>query len=202
MNESLDDVSLRDFEPPLSPDSLRQSMEPSEPATTEAGDDSEVEEGGKHLLDSEIGSVGGYSPPAWRRLGNGDRSSGFWKGPADALGALPVPFRTAFRETSPYDDDIDRYGEDDMVLERAIRTRLPPGSQSPERTRHNSPEKVDDITLRVNNQRSPSVECQTPDERPYEEKNCECADGFSCAAFVLMLLRHPLRCSRRSPATH
>ncbi|EFX04519.1 hypothetical protein CMQ_1447 [Grosmannia clavigera kw1407] len=32
-------------------------------------------------------SVGGYSPPAWRRLGNGDRSSGFWRNCDNILGS-------------------------------------------------------------------------------------------------------------------
>ena len=65
------DASLEDFEPPPSP-------LPSEAATTDL---SEVE-------DSEIGSAGGYSPPAWRRLGNGDRSHELWMERQGALMAL------------------------------------------------------------------------------------------------------------------
>jgi hypothetical protein len=88
-------------------------------------------------------SVGGYSPPAWRRLGNGDRSSGFWRrtddilGGAGAGGAGPSGHG---RELSPelFDDDIEGdidMGDldNDVVLERAIRTRLPTGSLSPEK---------------------------------------------------------------------
>lgn len=160
------DVSLRDFEPPPSPESLRHSMGPSEPATTEVDEDEDPEEGPP---DSETGSAGGYSPPAWRRLGNGDRSSGFWRGPANGLGVLPVPFRPSSRAMSPIDDE-EYEGDDDGILERAIRTRLPKGSQSPERTRHSTPERVvEDETLRVQ-QRSPSSEAGSPE--PLTE-NCE-----------------------------
>ncbi|KAH6956808.1 hypothetical protein DER45DRAFT_645384 [Fusarium avenaceum] len=91
------------------------------------------------LEESEIAS-GGYSPPAWRRLGNGDRSSGFWRGPDEFMRRG----MSTLRESSPeFDDD----SEDDGVLERAIRTRLPMGSQSPFKGRSMSPEKSDDPTL-------------------------------------------------------
>ena len=36
-------------------------------------------------------SVGGYSPPAWRRLENGDLSSGFWRKSDNILGSPDVP---------------------------------------------------------------------------------------------------------------
>lgn len=98
------------------------------------------------LEDSEIASVGGYSPPAWRRLGNGDRSSGFWRGPHDVLATLP-PLRETFPELDDYDDDD---SEDDLVLERAIRTRLPKGSASPGKGRSLSPERTEDRTIQVN----------------------------------------------------
>ena len=174
MSETFDglDVSLRDFESPLSPDSMRLSMPPSEPATTEAdedelmmrrreqGEDEDELEAGEDPLDSETGSAGGYSPPAWRRLGNGDRSSGFWRGPVDALGVLPVPLRLGTRESSPMlAHNLDGHeGDDTGILERAIRTRLPKGSQSPERTRHSTPlGGLEDDTLRAR-RRSHSVE--------------------------------------------
>lgn len=137
MNDPLDglDASLRDFEPPASP-SLRHSvLRHSEAAMTE-GD----------LEDSELASAGGYSPPAWRRLGNGDRSSGFWRGPHDVLATLP-PLRERF---PALDDDYDDDSEDDLVLERAIRTRLPKGSASPSKGRSLSPERTEDRTIQVN----------------------------------------------------
>lgn len=89
-------------------------------------------------------SAGGYSPPAWRRLGNGDRSSGFWRRATnDILG--PVPFRS--RESSPEYESADE-GEED-VLERAIRTRLPAGSLSPEKDFSAGPEEMRDTTIRL-----------------------------------------------------
>lgn len=132
------DASLQDMETPASPTWTRQSsVLHSEPATEE---DLEGEE------DSDAGSAaGGYSPPAWRRLGNGDRSSGFWRGPRDnVLAAMPPP-RTSTRDSSPELDDSDYGG----LLERAIRTRLPAGSQSPEKGRSPSPG-AEDPTIRVN----------------------------------------------------
>jgi hypothetical protein len=125
------DASLQDFDLPPSPSLPHQSARSahrSEAALTE-GD----------LEESEIAS-GGYSPPAWRRLGNGDRSSGFWRGPDEFMRRG----MSMLRESSPeFDDD----NEDDGVLERAIRTRLPMGSQSPFKGRSMSPEKSDDPTL-------------------------------------------------------
>ncbi|POR31467.1 Uncharacterized protein TPAR_08286 [Tolypocladium paradoxum] len=121
-----------DFEHPASPTSMRHSSAlPSEPATED-------------LEDSDIGSAGGYSPAAWRNLGNGDRSRGFWK---------PQPER--YRALSPETDDDQ--SDDDMVLEQAIRTRLPQGSLSPEKGRSPSPGPAEDTTLRVK-QKSPSLE--------------------------------------------
>lgn len=46
----------------------------------------------------DSGSVGGYSPPAWRRLENGDRSSGFWRTCDNILG----PPNMAMAPTSAY----------------------------------------------------------------------------------------------------
>ncbi|KFG78100.1 hypothetical protein MANI_016541 [Metarhizium anisopliae] len=137
--EPLDDLdaSLRDFEPPISPISMRHSSAlPSEPATED-------------LEDSDTGSAGGFSPPAWRRLGNGDRSRGFWK----QHPRLPKRQRRLSRETSPGSDVSDSDDDDveDDVLQQAIRTRLPAGSQSPEKGRSPSPERGEDVTLKVEN---------------------------------------------------
>ncbi|KAM5346670.1 hypothetical protein ACJ41O_009675 [Fusarium nematophilum] len=129
--EGLD--SLQDFDLPASPAS---ALLRSEAAMTE-----------EDLEDSEIASAGGYSPPAWRRLGNGDRSSGFWRGPHDFLGAgLHHRGLGTLQESSP---ELDDESEDEMVLERAIRTRLPKGSQSPDKGRSVSPERAEDRTLQV-----------------------------------------------------
>ena len=168
------DVSLRDLEPPPSPEFLRSSVEPSEPATTTDGDD----EDDRDLLDSEIGSVGGYSPPAWRRhvppsnqhlhlpphLQHGGRlGNGLWRGPVDALGTLPFT-----GESSPDRNthcDSDREG----ILERAIRTRLPRGSESPFKRRSTSPERPEDVTLRLRGA-SENVASATPEP---QTDNCK-----------------------------
>ncbi|KAI8682784.1 hypothetical protein NCS56_00401700 [Fusarium sp. Ph1] len=129
------DASLRDFDLPASTLSPRHSVLRSEAATEE------------DLEDSEVASAGGYSPPAWRRLGNGDRSSGFWRGPHDFLAAgMQRGGLSTLRESSPeFDDD----SEDEMVLERAIRTKLPKGSQSPDKGRSPSPERHEDRTIQI-----------------------------------------------------
>lgn len=89
-------------------------------------------------------SAGGYSPPAWRRLGNGDRSSGFWRASSSSHTSGQTR-RGGFlkRENSPdiyaYDSADEDYHLDDEILQQAIRTRLP-GSQSPELERSPEPE--------------------------------------------------------------
>ncbi|KAI1004660.1 hypothetical protein K3495_g3554 [Podosphaera aphanis] len=80
-------------------------------------------------------SGGRYSPPAWRRDGNGNRSSGFWKrGPR-----LEKRLQES-RDSSP-EYDIINDGELDL-LAKAARTRLPSGSLSPEKRRSPSPSPV------------------------------------------------------------
>ncbi|PSS03358.1 hypothetical protein BD289DRAFT_457834 [Coniella lustricola] len=91
--------------------------------------------------------AGGYSPPAWRRLGNGDRSSGFWRKGDNLLGYDGLPPSIAYRSrdySSPeYDsaeDDCGDDDDDDDTLAAAIRTRLPTGSMSPDKERSPEPE--------------------------------------------------------------
>ncbi|KAK8045002.1 hypothetical protein PG993_005026 [Apiospora rasikravindrae] len=77
-------------------------------------------------------SGGGYSPPAWRRMGNGDRDFGSWRR-SDVVG---LGFgRPDWQQEYCDDIDDDDVAENDDVLRRAIRTRLPTGSLSPEKGR-------------------------------------------------------------------
>lgn len=89
------------------------------------------------------GGGGGYSPPAWRRLGNGDRSSGFWRKGDNLLGygGLP-PLARGYgaRDLSSPDYDSAEDECDEEILAAAIRTRLPTGSMSPEKERSPDPE--------------------------------------------------------------
>lgn len=149
------DASLRDFEPLASPmttttsrSSTRQSsVVPSEAAT-------EADDGSRLAADSDTESAaGGYSPPAWRRLGNGDRSNGFWRGQREGpLAAMSAP---TSRQSSPVvqvpvgDDTAVRRPGGINILERAIKTRLPAGSQSPEKKRSPSPIVDQDATIKV-----------------------------------------------------
>ncbi|EGR47248.1 uncharacterized protein TRIREDRAFT_64777 [Trichoderma reesei QM6a] len=157
------DVSLRDFETPVSPPpstTRNSSVLPSEAAIED-----------DLLADLEVASAGSYSPPAWRRLANGSRSSGFWRPPShDALGAM-APMRLAARDT-PFserdmDDDDDDLDDDDLdhdldarneILQRAIRTRLPTGSMSPDKVRSRSPEANRSGTLRLEAPTPPVLE--------------------------------------------
>lgn len=88
--------------------------------------------------DSEIeeSSAGGYSPPAWRRTGNGARSTGFWKRKDSGLG---LRSNTRSKESSPEYESADDGGADEL-LRVASRTRLPTGSISPEKRRSPSPD--------------------------------------------------------------
>lgn len=91
-------------------------------------------------MENSTVSAGGYSPPAWRRLGNGDKSGGFWRKGDNLLGYAGLP-PVRSRESSPEYDSMDEDGvDDDDVLAAAIRTRLPTGSMSPEKERSPEPE--------------------------------------------------------------
>ncbi|KAH7265173.1 uncharacterized protein BKA55DRAFT_685651 [Fusarium redolens] len=85
--------------------------------------------------------------------GLGDRlRGGFWRAPQDFMHRG----MSTLRESSPELDE----SEDDGVLERAIRTKLPKGSQSPGKGRSMSPEKMDDPTIQfqLQDKTSPSRE--------------------------------------------
>ncbi|PHH59329.1 hypothetical protein CDD81_3379 [Ophiocordyceps australis] len=137
-------ASVPDFPP--SPLSLRHS----EPPTPEETMSDHMH--ARLLLDddddeSETASVGGFSPPAWRNLGNGDRSRGFWK---SAHQVVQSPHRRSYRSPRLYFHDSDEGSDDeetlpsehDMILEQAIRTRLPQGSLSPDKGTSPSPEVI------------------------------------------------------------
>lgn len=143
------DASLRDFEPSLG--SPAHSGFRSDDAASDMMNDSAMEEEVEEEEDLEDASAGGYSPPAWRRLGNGDRSSGFWRngsnlngggggaGGMDGYGFGGFDLGGRSRGSSPeYESD----GDVDEILEQAIRTRLPTGSLSPEKERSPEPERV------------------------------------------------------------
>lgn len=86
---------------------------------------------------SEMGdstSGGRFSPPAWRRDANGNRSSGFWNRGGSKLGKRSRDSRESSPEYESADD-----GED-ATLAAAARIRLPTGSLSPEKRRSPSPE--------------------------------------------------------------
>lgn len=151
-------VSLDDYLPPSPPLTQENPYDQAKLAHSAfRSEESETEE------NVSVVSVGGYSPPAWKRLGNGDRSSGFWRRPDTTRTDTDTTARYEFggfnatgrsRETSPeledsqlnemlMDGELDLgsvYGNDDEVLDRAVRTRLPTGSLSPEKERSPEPE--------------------------------------------------------------
>ena len=121
------DASLQDFEPGSS--STGQSPRFGYPSHHSGfRSDSESE-----MADSVSG--GRFSPPAWRREGNGNRSSGFWNRGTDTLGKRS--YDRDSRESSPEYEDAD--DGQDATLAAAARTRLPTGSLSPEKGRSPSP---------------------------------------------------------------
>lgn len=120
------DASLQDFEPGSS--EIGQSPRfgyPSHHSGFRSDTDSE-------MADSVSG--GRYSPPAWRRDGNGNRSSGFWNKRSTTLGKRSYDSRESSPEYESADD-----GED-ATLAQATRIRLPTGSLSPEKQRSPSPD--------------------------------------------------------------
>ncbi|RDW94607.1 hypothetical protein BP5796_00370 [Coleophoma crateriformis] len=120
------DVSLQDFEHPGShSDVLSPTFGylPSQHSGFRSDSDSE-------MADSISG--GRFSPPAWRREGDGKRSSGFWN-----KTAAVARRRQYSRESSAEYESAD---DGDATLAAALRTRLPTGSLSPEKQRSPSPE--------------------------------------------------------------
>ncbi|WYZ43553.1 hypothetical protein EsH8_VI_001252 [Colletotrichum jinshuiense] len=140
------DASLGDFEPTTPPPNHRRGNLFGYPSHHSGFRSEDTESDlGPDPVDSV--SAGGYSPPAWRRLGNGSRDSGFWRRSNDPLSAFPPAFNKS-RESSPeYDSDGD---EHESVLRRAMRTRLPTGSMSPDKGRSPSPEpKMENTTIKL-----------------------------------------------------
>lgn len=168
------DASLGDFEPTTPPPNPNQQTKmplfgyPSHRSGFRSEMDAESDLG----PDPENSvSAGGYSPPAWRRLGNGSRDSGFWRRSEDILGVFPPPNRSLFghrsRESSP---EFDSEDEDEDVLRRAIRTRLPTGSKSPDKGRSPSPApKIDNTTIKLDE--IPWKEA-SPSEGTLNQENC------------------------------
>lgn len=136
------DASLEDLGPSngnLNPPSRTPFEYPSAHSGFQSEGLSETDE--TDASDSEA-SAGGYSPPAWRRLGNGDRSSGFWQRGEEDLARLydldhPALYEKLSRASSPGYESAE---DGDAILAQAIRTRLPSGSVSPEKERSPEPE--------------------------------------------------------------
>lgn len=122
-DDSMDDAQ---FKTPMSPPphlghlSVHSEYPFSDPDLDQIESDDSLDE------DDDGHSVGGFSPPAWRRLGDGNRSSGFWRR-ADN----PLSYYGHARQSG----STSSFHPDDDVLEQAIRTRLPTGSLSPEKGR-------------------------------------------------------------------
>ncbi|KAL8395100.1 hypothetical protein RB595_002856 [Gaeumannomyces hyphopodioides] len=162
------DASLQDFEQPSSPPShgttrfvdLPQARLGGAPLQHSAFSSRPSEAADAESLMTDSVSNGGFSPPAWRRLGNGDRSSGFWRTPDAGSGPahhgslsggdggahtltarrLMSPMSRGLSPTLDLDGDLDLAqhginGNEAELLEQAIRTRLPMGSMSPEKER-------------------------------------------------------------------
>lgn len=123
------DASLQDFEhngsSEIAPSSPRASLPYGYPSH-HSGFRSETD---SDRSPAPSDSGGRYSPPAWRRDRDGNRSSGFW---------ARLPRREDSRESSPEFESADE-GEDE-TLAAARRTRLPTGSLSPEKQGTPAPE--------------------------------------------------------------
>lgn len=126
--------SLQDFE------SVSRSPPPFRYPSTHSGFLKSDTEADLSEMENSTVSAGGYSPPAWRRLGNGNRSSGFWRKGDNLLGYGGLPPQWRSRESSPEYDSVDEDCDDDQILAAAIRTRLPTGSMSPEKERSPEPD--------------------------------------------------------------
>ncbi|KAI1327412.1 hypothetical protein F5Y16DRAFT_410339 [Xylariaceae sp. FL0255] len=99
------------------------------------------DESDDNVDDAASYSTGNYSPPAWRRLENGDRWYGNWRG------ANELPGR---RVSGP---------QDGQLFEEARMTRLPTGSLSPEKGRTPDPESrdEDDTLMKIKAESMPPI---------------------------------------------
>ncbi|KAK8879936.1 hypothetical protein PGQ11_001230 [Apiospora arundinis] len=149
VHASLDDFHALPTPPPtLPPSFVRYPSQRSGFAQSSMHtDDLDQESVTSDLMDAASSlSGGGYSPPAWRRMGNGDRDFGSWR-KSDG-GPMGLGFgRPDWHQQHHYDDgliDDEDVAENDDVLRRAIRTRLPTGSLSPEKGRTPDPGAADE----------------------------------------------------------
>ncbi|KAI1741544.1 hypothetical protein F4680DRAFT_67762 [Xylaria scruposa] len=103
---------------------------------------------------------GNYSPPAWRRLENGDRWYGNWRSGNDVL------VRRALKKSLALDPDYE--GD---IFEAARRTRLPTGSLSPEKGRTPEPEvrDDDDTLVKIKTESIPPMKQEAVEEDPAED---------------------------------
>jgi hypothetical protein len=122
--------------------SLDASLQDFEPGSSEIGQSPRFgypshHSGFRSDTSSDVGesvSGGRFSPPAWRRDVDGNRSSGFWNRGSSRLGQRSRDSR----QSSPEYESADEGG--DETLAAAARTRLPTGSLSPEKQRSPSPD--------------------------------------------------------------
>lgn len=158
---SLDDV---DFATLASPPPRHPSHPP---ACSECGSSAETpdvhDESDDNLdddSDTSLSTTGNYSPPAWRRLENGDRWYGSWRDGNDVL------VRRALNKSILFYPDFDP-----EVFEAARRTRLPTGSLSPEKGRSPEPDiRADDDMLAKMKTRSPTPVKQETDRDSTEKQ--------------------------------
>jgi hypothetical protein len=200
------DASLADYLPPTPPLTQEQEMKFGYPSAHSGFRSEESDEEGGDGAQGSAASAGGYSPPAWRRLGNGGQSSGFWRAPpaAGGFGGFDVEGRDRSRESSPeYEDSVvdevlgQMEEEKEEVLARAVRTRLPAGSMSPEKGRSPEPE--------VKRERSIMEESKATVEGKDFSENCKptiIPRGTLRVVTMLTRSRHPLRRPSRSPTAH
>ncbi|TGJ86572.1 hypothetical protein E0Z10_g2137 [Xylaria hypoxylon] len=131
---SLDDA---DFAGLMTPPPTQPGYPPARSDCGYSAETPDVNDESDDNLDDISVSTGNYSPPAWRRLENGDRFYGNWRSGNDVLVHRAL---TMSRPLGP-DHDAD-------FFEAARRTRLPTGSLSPEKGRSPEPEtRGDDDTL-------------------------------------------------------
>jgi hypothetical protein len=140
-------------------------------------EDSEAETDGSRSPrhESETGFANGFDPVAWRSLRNGERNYGFFSPPDSGLAVIPGS-SFSNRMSSPGFQGLDEYDrqergrshggvsdeDDDLVLEQAIRTKLPKGSMSPDKGRSPSPERSGEPTMRFERLQSLDLDLAPP----------------------------------------
>jgi hypothetical protein len=186
------DASLQDFEPGNSENGGDQSPSPPPRFGYPSHHSGFGVDSGSEMADSISG--GRFSPPAWRRDQNGQRSSGFWN--RQKLGKRTYDSRESSVDYESADDG------NDATLAAAARTRLPTGSLSPEKQRSPSPDPYPKDEREFRNTFGGFKEEGDKGVMQSVENPNNCMIALSLSKICTDLYRYPICCESRGSTSY